>query len=125
MDRISRPIAMRVPPQCAFLVGEDHLLGKVFAGLNWALGHIIGSIRPWISRHFYSMPIYNQLLPFIYNFTNALYRIYEHYEIHLPVDGYIFIGMINNIDCDKISPPGIYGWPREFSVHGEQWLFGA
>ena len=119
VDSISRSIAMSVPPQCAFLVGEDRPLSKIFTGLNSALGHIIGSIRPWISRHFYSLPTYNQL-PSIYNLTNAFYRIYEHYEIHLLVDGYILVSTIDNIDYDQITPSHIYGRPWRLSVFRKQ-----
>lgn len=45
--------------------------------------------------------------------------------IFLPVDGYIMVGTVDNIDYDQISSSSIYGWPRELPVYRQHCLVGA
>jgi hypothetical protein len=48
--------AVRMPPQRAFLLREDDLVGEIVAGLNWTLCYELWPIPPWASWLVHSMP---------------------------------------------------------------------
>ena len=46
-------------------------------------------------------------------------------QIFIPVDGYILVGTIDNIDYDQITPSRIYGRPRGLSIYRKHGLVAA
>jgi hypothetical protein len=45
-----------MPPQCTFLVFHGKPVGVTPSWLDWALGYVFWSIRPWIPHLPYPMP---------------------------------------------------------------------
>ena len=49
-------VAVGVPPQRAFLLGEDDPVGELAAGLDGALRYVRRAVRPWVPRLVHAVP---------------------------------------------------------------------
>ena len=113
--------------------------------LYWALHDIFRTIWPWIPRLFYSMPanfckyyhiyiyIYIVIVIVIYfNFFSqdkSTWQILVYTQVHgsewLPMNSYVIISLVMNINNDNIFFVNIKCWSRKLAIYCQDVLCAA